>query len=317
MSLFDLDPAPGAAPGAGVEAAAGAAPPSPVPATEGVTRPAQDPAPAALVRLRLVVSYDGSGFRGFAAQAGQRTVAAELAGAIATVVRHDVELTCAGRTDAGVHALGQVVHLDVREDVDVARLTRSVNAMLAPAVVVRRADPVEADFDARRAARARHYRYLVLEAGALDPLLASLCWHVGEPLDLRAMQAGADAVLGEHDFAAFCRRPPGAARHEPIVRRVLDARWSEARPRPDGLTDGERLLRFDISARSFCHQMVRSIVGTLVEVGRGRRTPADVPALLRTGDRSRGMTVAPPQGLCLVSVDYPGAGRPRSAAPLP
>lgn len=281
MSLFDLDPEPGPAPGGGV-----------------------GDVPAERVRLWLVVAYDGSGFRGFAAQAGQRTVAGELAAAIATVVRHDVDLTCAGRTDAGVHALGQVVHVDVRADVEVARLVRSVNAMVGPAVVVRRAGPAPAGFDARRGALARHYRYLVLQADAADPLLGPVSWHVDEPLDLRAMQAGSDALLGEHDFRAFCRRPPGTEAGVPIVRLVLDARWSEVRPRPDGLSDEERLLRFDVSARSFCHQMVRSVVGTLVEVGRGRLKAADVPAMLRQGDRSRGMTVAPPQGLCLLAVDY-------------
>jgi tRNA pseudouridine38-40 synthase len=263
------------------------------------------------VRLCLEVAYDGSGFRGFAAQAGQRTVAGELAAAIATVVRHDVELTCAGRTDAGVHALGQVVHVDVRADVDLARLVKGVNAMVGPAVVVRRAREAPPGFDARRAALARTYRYLVLEAGAPDPLLGPVSWHVAEPLDLRAMQAGADALLGEHDFRAFCRRPPGTEPGLPIPRLVLDARWSEASPRPDGLAPHERLLRFDIGARSFCHQMVRSIVGTLVDVGRGRRRAADVPAMFRDGDRSRGMTVAPAQGLCLLSVDYGGVLEPR------
>jgi len=260
--------------------------------------------PAHTVRLRLAVAYDGAGFRGFAAQAGQHTVGGALAEAVATVVRHPVEITCAGRTDAGVHALGQVVHLDVREDVDVAKVVKSVNTLLCPAVVVRRADKVDETFDARRSARARHYRYLVLEAAAADPLLAGTTWHVPGPLDLRAMAAGADALLGEHDFRAFCRRPPGTEPAAPIVRRVLDATWREQLPPPDGLRSGERLLRFDVSAQSFCHQMVRSMVGVLVDVGRGRRRPSDVPAMLRAADRSHATTVAPPHGLCLVSVDY-------------
>jgi tRNA pseudouridine38-40 synthase len=251
-----------------------------------------------------VLAYDGAGFRGFAPQAGQRTVAGELAGAIATVARHRVDIVCAGRTDAGVHALGQVVHVDVGEDVDPTRLVKAVNAMLAPAVVVRHAERVEEDFDARRSARSRHYRYLVLEADADDPLMAPLSWRVGGPLDLRGMAAGADAMVGEHDFRAFCRRPPGTDAAAPIVRRVLDASWSEVRPRPDGLAPHERLLRFDVSASSFCHQMVRTMVGTLVEVGRGRRRPSDVVWMLRSGDRSHAISLAPPQGLCLVAVEY-------------
>lgn len=260
--------------------------------------------PVQTMRLRLELAYDGSGFRGFAAQAGQPTVAGALAEALSKVVRHPVEITCAGRTDAGVHALGQVVHVDVAADVDPARLARSVNKQLAPAVVVRRAQKAPAGFDARRSARARHYRYLVLEAAAPDPLLGRFCWQVEGPLDLRSMSAGADALVGEHDFRAFCRRPPGTSPADPIVRRVLDARWGEQRPAPDGLGAGERLLRFDVAANAFCHQMVRSVVGTLVDVGRGRRRASDVVDMLRSGDRSRAVTLAPPHGLCLVSVDY-------------
>ena len=279
MTLFD--PGPGPQPGAGVPSAAGTT-----------------------IRLRLELAYDGSGFRGFAAQAGQRTVAGVLADAIATVVRHPVTLTCAGRTDAGVHAEGQVAHVDVRGDVETARLWKSLDRMVGPEVVVRSLSVAPDGFDARRSARARHYRYLVLQAAAADPLLRASCWHVAEELDLRTMMAGADVLVGEHDFRAFCRRPPGAAPGAPVVRRVLDARWSECRPLLGRLAAGERLLAFDVSAGSFCHQMVRSMVGTLVEVGRGRRSPADVMALLRSGDRSHAMAVAPPHGLCLVSVDY-------------
>ena len=153
-----------------------------------------------------MISYDGAGFRGFAAQPGQRTVAGVLGEAIAVVVGHRVELVCAGRTDAGVHARGQVVHVDVGEDTDTVRLVRSVNTLLKPSVVIRSAEIAPPGFDARRSARARRYRYLVLEHDTPDPLLAPVSWHVPGPLDLRAMAAAADALLGEHDFRAFCRR---------------------------------------------------------------------------------------------------------------
>ena len=279
MTLFDLDPEPGLPAGAGS-------------------------APATRLRLRLEVAYDGSGFRGFAAQAGQRTVAGVLAEAIGTVARHPVELTCAGRTDAGVHALGQVAHVDVDPSVDPARLVKAVNAMLGPAVVLRSAEVAAPGFDARRSALGRRYRYLVLQAGGPHPLLAGQAWLVRHDLDLRAMAAGADALVGEHDFRAFCRRPPGAGPADPLVRVVTDATWRQERPGPDGLRPGERLLRFEVTARSFCHQMVRTMVGILVDVGRGRRRPSDVVALLRSGDRSHATTVAPPHGLCLLSVDY-------------
>jgi tRNA pseudouridine38-40 synthase len=291
VTLFDPDrtAAPGAAAGDGSTQ-------SPAARTE---------VPPVTTRLRLTISYDGAGFRGFAAQPGQRTVAGALGDAVAVVVGHRVELVCAGRTDAGVHARGQVVHMDVRPDVDTARLLRSVNTLLSPSVVVRSAEVAPPGFDARRSARARRYRYLILEDHTPDPLLAPVAWHVAGPLDLRAMASAADALLGEHDFRAFCRRVPGTAAGTPIVRRVLDARFSTVAVRPGELGPGARLLRFDIEASSFCHQMVRSVVGSLVEVGRGRRRASDVNWLLQSGDRSRvGGVIAPPQGLCLIAVDY-------------
>ncbi|MGA2519276.1 MAG: tRNA pseudouridine(38-40) synthase TruA [Acidimicrobiales bacterium] len=291
MTLFDPDIA--ADPGAGAQSGS------------VVTPPARGPVPAVTTRLRLGVAYDGSGFRGFAAQPGQRTVGGELARAIAVVAGHTVELVCAGRTDAGVHATGQVVHVDVDPGTDPQRLLRSVNAMLGPAVVVRSAEVAAPGFDARRSATARRYRYLVLEAPGPDPLLAPLSWHVPGPLDVRAMRSGADALLGEHDFRAFCRRVPGTEPGTPIPRRVLDARFALVPVGPPDIEGGARLLRFDIEATSFCHQMVRSVVGVLVDVGRGRRRASDVSWLLRSGDRSGGGNVlAPPQGLCLTAVAY-------------
>jgi tRNA pseudouridine38-40 synthase len=266
------------------------------------------PSPQHTVRLRLDVAYDGTGFHGFAAQQGQRTVAGVLADALATVVRHPVALTCAGRTDTGVHAQGQVVHVDVAAESVAARsaldrLVRSVGAMVGPEIAVRRAVVVDDSFDARRAAVARHYRYLVHEAGVADPLLRARVWTVPGPLDRRAMAAGADALLGEQDFRAFCRRPPGHGPEDPIVRRVLQARWSVVDPSEAPVAWG-RLLRFDVAAGAFCHQMVRSMVGMLVAVGQRRRTAADVHWALQRGERTGLPDPAPPGGLCLVRVDY-------------
>ncbi len=310
MTLFDPDltTAPEAAGVGSTVAGSEAAAPRASKAVDPVPNdasPPRDEVPTVTTRLRLTISYDGAGFRGFAVQPGQRTVAGALGDALAVVVGHRVELVCAGRTDAGVHARGQVVHVDVRPDVEPARLIRSVNTLLKPAVVVRSAEVALAGFDARRSARGRRYRYLILEDETPDPLLAPVAWHVPGPLDLRAMASGADALLGEHDFRAFCRRVPGTAPGTPIPRRVLDAGFSVVPLRPGELGPGARLLRFDIEATSFCHQMVRSVVGALVEVGRGRRRAADVNWLLQSGDRSRvGGVIAPPQGLCLVGVDY-------------
>ena len=182
------------------------------------------------VRWRVTVAYDGSGFHGFAAQQGQRTVADTLGTALARIARTPVALTCAGRTDSGVHALGQVVHFDLpaarSAGLDPDAVIRSCNSQLAPAIVVRDAAIAPAGFDARHSALARRYRYLVVNAPVADPLLAGLTWPVADPLDLRSMAAAADALLGEHDFRAFCRRVPGTSADDPINRRVIDARWT-------------------------------------------------------------------------------------------
>ena len=266
------------------------------------------------VRWRLRLAYDGSGFHGFAAQDGQRTVAGELGTALERVLRGPVSLTCAGRTDTGVHALDQVVHFDVPAGaaarLEPAELVKSCNRQLAPSIVVREAEQVRSDFDARRSATARRYRYLVVNAPVADPLLAGLAWHVADPLDLRSMAAGADALLGEHDFRAFCRRVPGTRPDEPISRRVTDTRWTDlngvAGPaRLQALVPVVgRLLAFEIEANAFCHQMVRSLVGTLVDVGRGRKRPADLVWILRSADPGMPPSRRPPGGLTLVAVRY-------------
>ncbi len=305
------------------------------------TPPADGGDGAATVRWRLRVAYDGAGFRGFAAQEGLPTVAGALAAALGRVVRSEVSLTCAGRTDAGVHALGQVVHVDVPAErsaaLEPAALVRSLNSQLAPSIVVQSAGVAPAGFDARHSATARRYRYLVVNAPVPDPLLAGITWHVADPLDVRAMAGAADVLLGEHDFRAFCRRVPGTGPDDPIPRRVTDVRWTRldgrstgarsagtSRPAADssrpatGGGDGPgqsapqlvpavgELLAFEIEANAFCHQMVRSLVGTLVEVGRGRRRPADMLEILRSADRSRAGQPAPPQGLTLMTVRYGG-----------
>lgn len=273
------------------------------------------------------------------------TVAGALAGALARAARLDgpPPLVCAGRTDAGVHATAQVVHVDLPASYH-GDLARAVNRQLAPKVVVRGAAPAAQGFDARRSATCRRYRYLVRCAPVPEPLLDGLAWQVPWKLDLRTMASASDALLGEHDFRAFCRRPPGTSADSPIVRRVLDARWREVRsgdgtgwdglvaPAPHDLVLGgsastpeappepatgtgrarplpddrwaPSLLRFDIAAGSFCHQMVRSIVAVLVEAGRGRASAATVMALLAAGSRAGAPRPAPPEGLCLVGVDY-------------
>jgi tRNA pseudouridine38-40 synthase len=267
----------------------------------------EDTAGAALQRWRLLIAYDGGAFRGFADQPEVPTVAGALRLALGRTARLSAppSITCAGRTDAGVHARGQVVHVDLPAvPYDGAGLARAVNRQLAPAVVVRRAEPVGPDFDARRSATGRTYRYLVWNAPAPDPLLAPIAWHVRDPLDLGSMRTASDVLLGSHDFRSFCRRPPGSDPARPMVRRVTRARWS-VDDGPEAAEAGEgRLLRFEIDAGSFCHQMVRSLVASLVEVGRGRENAAGLMERLRAATRHRMADPAPARGLCLVSVDY-------------
>ena len=214
-------------------------------------------------------------------------------------------LTCAGRTDAGVHARGQVVHVDLPPvPFDGVGLSRALNRQLAPSIVVLRAVEVPDEFDARRSALARCYRYLVWNAPTPDPLLDPVVWHVRDDLDLRAMEAASDVLLGTHDFRSFCRRKPGTSPEEPIMRRVTRAKWFLEEGRDLDDIGAGRLLRFEIEANSFCHQMVRSLVGSLVEVGRGRANAATLLERLRANSRHRAADPAPAQGLCLVSVDY-------------
>jgi tRNA pseudouridine38-40 synthase len=254
--------------------------------------------------VRLVVAYDGTDFRGFAESDGVRTVMGELRRAVETVVRCPVDLTGAGRTDAGVHAWGQVVSGLLPAETDLDRLARSLNAMCAPDLSVREASWAPDGFSARFSATSRSYRYTLWNHPAPNPLLARTTWHVPVPLDVDAMNAAAAHLLGEHDFSSFCRRPKPAdgGTEVSLVRRLHHARWGAAAEEPWG----QQLVRFDIVASSFCHQMVRSIVGTLVDVGRGRRPEASIPATLAARDRSVAGGVAPPTGLVLMGVDYRG-----------
>ena len=244
-------------------------------------------------RVKLVVAYDGTAFHGWADQPGVRTVEGVLAEALERFLRHPVErLSCAGRTDAGVHAWGQVVSFDADPGLDPSRLQSAVNGALAPEVVVRHADLVEPGFDARRSACWRLYRYAVVNRPVPDPFLARYAWWVPAPIDLHVLHLGADPFVGEHDFASFCRQGPEGST---TTRRVLESRWLDL---------GNGVLRYDIRATAFCWQMVRSIVGTLVEVGTGKKRPGELLGILRAKDRANAGPPAPPEGLCLWEVGY-------------
>jgi tRNA pseudouridine38-40 synthase len=203
-----------------------------------------------------------------------------------------VQITCAGRTDAGVHAWGQVVSFDARADAEPSAIQKALNRALRPSIVVRSAETAPDGFDARRWATERRYRYTVLNSPCADPFMSRTTWHVPVSLDLAAMRLACDPLVGEHDFSSFCRRP---SMDSSMVRVVRDARWIDV---------GDGLLRFEIAASAFCHQMVRSVVGTLVDVGRGKKRAGDLSAIIASQSRASAGQPAPPNGLCLWSVEY-------------
>jgi tRNA pseudouridine38-40 synthase len=247
------------------------------------------------MRLRIDLAYHGAEFHGWAAQPGLRTVEGEVTAAMATALRvPSVELTCAGRTDTGVHARGQVAHCDLAQDPgDLAVLTRRLNGILPPDVRVRAVAEAPDGFDARFAALWRRYAYRVADSQlALDPITRGHVLFWPRPLDVAAMEGASSALVGEHDFAAFCRRREGAT----TVRTLLQLSWRRGE---DGLVVA------DVRADAFCHSMVRSLVGCLLAVGDGRQ-PVEWPARVLEGQhRDSAVTVAPAHALVLEAVAYP------------
>jgi tRNA pseudouridine38-40 synthase len=247
-------------------------------------------------RWALGVEYDGTHYCGWQRQPGLRSVEGDLADAVGHVADQSVSLACGGRTDAGVHALGQVIHFDTTAVRSARAWVLGVNAQLGQHLSVAWARPVPDFFHARFTALRRHYRYTVLNRSARSALHAGRATWVQGPLDLAAMQAGGDSLVGEHDFSAF--RAAGCQSRSP-VRRL------------DSLTVGRErdLVHIDVSANAFLHHMVRNIVGLLIEVGRGVRPPQAVGELLRGRDRRANAPTAPADGLCLRAIDYPSAFR--------
>jgi tRNA pseudouridine38-40 synthase len=257
--------------------------------------------------FRIDLAYDGTAFRGWARNTGVRTVQGEVERALATVLRADVAVSVAGRTDAGVHARHQVASFATESVVDVVAAVRSLRTMLAPEVSIHGLQPVADDFDARFSAVRRSYRYFIDEASHHDPLAARWVWHLGETLDVEAMNRAAAAFVGSHDFASLCRAAEGGT----TERTVEHARWERGDhpdtryPIPDSRCGGEAgLLVFSVAAKAFCHQMVRSMVALCVDVGRGRVPAETVPGILEQRDRNAARGVAPPHGLVLWEVEY-------------
>ena len=250
--------------------------------------------------LAIKLGYRGEAFAGFAEQPTERTVAGELRRALETVLRRPCELTCAGRTDAGVHAISQYVSVPVSEAelaLPANRLARGLIALTPDDLSVVGLYRAQAGFSARFDAEARRYRYRIAPGGPRPVMAWDHAWWYKGPLDASAMDAAAQALVGEHDFKSFCKA--ASAVDKPTHRYVSSLRVSEVEEA------GERLVCIDIEGNAFLHNMVRTIAGTLVEVGRGHRDPAWVADVLEARDRVAAGPCAPAKGLTFVGVDYP------------
>jgi tRNA pseudouridine38-40 synthase len=240
---------------------------------------------------RLVLAYDGTGFHGWQIQSDLPTVQGALLAAARPLFEGEVRLTGASRTDAGVHAVGQAASLTGISALPPAAVQGALNARLPPAIRVMSAAEAPPSFDARRAARGKRYLYLIDGGDVRSPLLQRYAWHVGGPLDVGAMRAALGPLRGRHDFGAFCAAP-GRDVDPTCHVRAVHVRRRRA------------LVAVAISADRFLHHMVRNVVGSVVEIGRGARAPAWLADVLRGGDRTRAGPTAPAQGLTLLRVLY-------------
>lgn len=242
--------------------------------------------------MKLTLEYDGTDFVGWQVQPNGRSVQEVVEGALARLLGEPVRVTGAGRTDAGVHARGQVCSLRTGKQIPLRAFVLGMNSLLPPDVAVVEAADVEPGFDARRSASGKRYEYVIWNGPTRSPLRRRRAWEVFRPLRVEAMREAAGHLLGEHDFSAF-RASDCPAKTTRRVLRVLDV---------VGEAGGE--ITVAAEATAFLKHMVRNLVGTLVEVGHGKRAPGSMPDLLASGDRTRAGVTAPPQGLTLVRVDY-------------
>lgn len=258
-----------------------------------------------LANLKLTLEYVGTAYHGWQIQPGVPTIQGTLQDRLQVVLRRPIPARGAARTDAGVHAFGQVASLMAPPGTDTGRLHRSLNALLPDDIAVRRVEPVPDTFHARHSARGRIYRYRILQGIAVSPFDRGFAAHVRGTLDVEAMDEAARALVGTHDFSSF--RASGDVSESP-VKEVRSSRVTREPGRDD-------LIVYTVEASSFLQHMVRTLAGTLIEVGRGRWTPGDVADILASRDRRAAGFTAPAKGLFLMRVIYPEADGPADLAP--
>ena len=257
--------------------------------------------------IKLTLAYDGTDFSGWQIQVGRPTIQGALVDVLRNLTQESLTVHGAGRTDAGVHALGQVAHFKTRSELSPAEFQRACNALLPAAIRVVAAEEVGPDFHARWGSLAKTYRYRIYRGRVAPPFLWRYVLHYPYPLNAAAMQQAALLFVGTHDFASFAASTGSEEddRGRSTVREIYRAEIIEA-------VGGEEML-FEVRGKSFLRFMVRKMVGTLLDVGRGRLGPGDIPRLFELCDRSKSGPTVPPQGLCMVSVEYADLWNPGAA----
>jgi tRNA pseudouridine38-40 synthase len=260
--------------------------------------------------IKLILAYDGTDFSGWQVQPGQRTIQGALADVVEKLTQQRLTIQGAGRTDAGVHAAGQVANFKTHSELSAGEFQRALNALLPPSIRVVGAEEAGPDFHARRNAVAKTYRYRIFRGRVVPPFLWRYVQHDPFPLDFDAMAEAARQFHGEHDFTSFAASTGSEEDdRERTMNRVI------YRSEMVRVSDGESLTSeeewvYVVRGKSFLRYMVRKIVGTLVDVGRGTLHPEDVPKLFKLRDRSKSGPTMPPHGLCLAEVEYPELANP-------
>lgn len=242
--------------------------------------------------IKLTIEYDGTNYQGWQTQPKRKTLQGVLEEKLKQITGEEVHVIGSGRTDAGVHALGQVAHFKTRTKIEVPSLQRALNSLLPKDILVMRVEEVGKEFHARRQAKSKLYEYRILNQPLRSVFHRFYSWHIPQRLDLEEMKKATKLLIGEQDFSSF---QSSGSSPKTSVRKVLRARWKN---------DREGVLRFEIEANGFLKQMVRAIVGTLVEVGRGKLSPEEFQKIIQSKDRRKAGPTAPPHGLFLKEVRY-------------